>query len=62
MKLYMGTALSSIGTYIFVFNKQLVINTFKYHVFAPMGRFQLESIYERPTGQKNTKGKLILSN
>ena len=21
------------------------INTFKYHVFAPMGRFQLESIY-----------------
>ena len=23
----------------------LVINTKKYHVFAPMGRFQLESIY-----------------
>ena len=23
----------------------LKINTFKYHVFAPMGRFQLESIY-----------------
>ena len=21
------------------------LNTFKYHVFAPMGRFQLESIY-----------------
>ena len=21
------------------------MNTFKYHVFAPMGRFQLESIY-----------------
>ena len=41
------------------------INTFKYHVFAPMGRFQLELIYlyfppsshcynnERPTGQKH---------
>ena len=24
---------------------QEVINTKKYHVFAPMGRFQLESIY-----------------
>ena len=24
---------------------ELVINTFIYHVFAPMGRFQLESIY-----------------
>ena len=24
---------------------ELNINTFKYHVFAPMGRFQLESIY-----------------
>ena len=23
----------------------LFINTFKYHVFAPMGRFQLELIY-----------------
>ena len=23
----------------------LVINTFKYYVFAPMGRFQLEFIY-----------------
>ena len=22
------------------------INTFKYHVFAPMGRFQLELIYK----------------
>ena len=34
-------------------------NTFKYHVFAPMGRFPLESIYlycysnERPTGHKH---------
>jgi hypothetical protein len=47
-------------------------NTFKYHVFAPMGRFQLESIYLYfpPSSQllKNTtagttvenKGKLIL--
>ena len=25
--------------------KQLASNTFKYHVFAPMGRFQLELIY-----------------
>ena len=24
---------------------QEVINTFKYHVFAPMGRFQLEIVY-----------------
>ena len=24
---------------------KLILNTFKYHVFAPMGRFQLESIY-----------------
>ena len=23
----------------------LLYNTFKYHVFAPMGRFQLELIY-----------------
>ena len=26
-----------------LFNDTLSINTFKYHVFAPMGRFQLES-------------------
>ena len=26
-------------------NLVLFINTKKYHVFAPMGRFQLESIY-----------------
>ena len=26
-------------------NKSMVFNTFKYHVFAPMGRFQLELIY-----------------
>ena len=26
-------------------NYTSVFNTFKYHVFAPMGRFQLESIY-----------------
>ena len=24
-----------------------MISTFKYHVFAPMGRFQLESIYNK---------------
>ena len=24
---------------------EAVMNTFKYHVFAPMGRFQLETIY-----------------
>ena len=26
-------------------HEQLYVNTKKYHVFAPMGRFQLESIY-----------------
>ena len=40
------------------------INTFKYHVFAPMGRFQLESIYlylfTAGTTVEN-KGKLILT-
>ena len=25
--------------------RNILINTFKYHVFAPMGRFQLELIY-----------------
>ena len=45
----MGT-LNKIGAilldikYIFMF-KVKYINTKKYHVFAPMGRFQLESIY-----------------
>ena len=29
----------------FLLSQQLYFNTFKYHVFAPMGRFQLESIY-----------------
>ena len=28
-----------------VFGRPLFLNTFKYHVFAPMGRFQLELIY-----------------
>ena len=35
------------------------INTKKYHVFAPMGRFQLESIYLYTTVEN--KGKLIPS-
>ena len=34
-----------IGKIIINSNLDLIINTFKYHVFAPMGRFQLESIY-----------------
>ena len=39
------------------------INTFKYHVFAPMGRFQLESIYLYfpPGTTVENKGKLILN-
>ena len=47
--------------------QKYVINTFKYHVFAPMGRFQLESIYLYfpPSSQLGTtvenKGKLILT-
>ena len=37
------------------------INTKKYHVFAPMGRFQLESIYLYfPGTTVENKGKLIL--
>ena len=36
-------------------------NTFKYHVFAPMGRFQLESIYlYLPGTTVENKGKLII--
>ena len=42
-----------------------IFNTKKYHVFAPMGRFQLESIYLYfPPSSGTTvenKGKLILS-
>ena len=42
-------------------NLQQGINTFKYHVFAPMGRFQLESIYLYLAGTTvENKGKLIL--
>jgi hypothetical protein len=38
-----------------------IFNTFKYHVFALMGRFQLESIYLYfPAGTTvDNKGKLI---
>ena len=35
------------------------LDTFKYHVFAPMGKFQLELIYLYGTTVEN-KGKLIL--
>ena len=43
-------------------SNSLDINTKKYHVFAPMGRFQLESIYLYfpPSSQLvENKGKLI---
>ena len=30
------------------------VNTFKYHVFAPMGRFQLELIYFSPHSDLNS--------
>ena len=38
----------------------MFINTFKYHVFAPMGRFQLELIYLYGRTVEN-KGKLIVT-
>ena len=37
------------------------VNTKKYHVFAPMGRFQLESIYLYFPPPVENKGKLILN-
>ena len=49
-------------------NKYIYFNTKKYHVFAPMGRFQLESIYlyfppssELAGTTVENKGKLILT-
>ena len=36
------------------------VNTKKYHVFAPMGRFQLELIYLYFPPTVENKGKLIL--
>ena len=44
------------------FNTQVFNNTKKYHVFSPMGRFQLESIYLYfPPMTVENKGKLILT-
>ena len=40
-----STTENIIVLYILIFKFLERINTFKYHVFAPMGRFQLELIY-----------------
>ena len=46
---------------LFIDNKYIiVINTKKYHVFAPMGRFQLESIYLYfPPSSHSDTGKFV---
>ena len=47
---------------IFIFqssNNLQMINTFKYHVFAPMGRFQKQQLLDGRTVEN--KGKLILT-
>ena len=42
--IYIYIYLFNIYTYEWFFQAVKIVNTFKYHVFAPMGRFQLESI------------------
>ena len=40
--------IEQIKVYKYLEYKLSYVYTFKYHVFAPMGRFQLELIYDLP--------------